>query len=133
MRFLPLLVFCFFKMLYRWGYAALKGLELYWNPPYWLLIPAEYSLPNCNDYCYILLFLPWLTPIELLGLVGPDFPLLRGVITFFVKFSMGLTESMNSLRFSFASASKSILLMIAIKRLSVGMTPHLTRNLFKLI
>ena len=50
-----------------------------------------------------------------------------------VKFSMGLIESMNSLRLSLASASRSILLIIASNKLSVGKTPHLIKNLFKFI
>jgi hypothetical protein len=50
-----------------------------------------------------------------------------------VKFSMGLTPSINSRIFSFASASRSILLIIANKRPSLGSTPHFIRNLLRLI
>ena len=50
-----------------------------------------------------------------------------------VKLSLGLTESVNSFRLSFASPSRSILLMMAKRRLSLGNTADLMRNLFKLI
>lgn len=77
-----------------------------------------------------------LVPFELLSLDCLFYSLLlkAGVYAFFnnVKFSIGLIESMNSLILSLASASKSILLMIASKRLSLGMMLHLIKKRFML-